>query len=294
MFAMKTLNEIIGWLSRVEASAQRLYADAARVFHDDLDLSELLRQLSIDEGLHHELLVTAGESIRGQQDGSFISIDPETRRKVEKPFNELSEKLAGRGLSKDELIDHIISIEFSELNSLLFYVMDELKESSPRQFSSAAHDIEGHDKRIKAFLVQRPEYEELWKRAIQFPKILKDRILIVEDREMNLKLLKSVLEGEGTLEAAMNGDEALRTLGSGTFSAIIADIDMPMMDGVELYRRAVERFPRLKPRFVFFTSTTDPERLRLLRENNLKVIQKPASISEIRRAVREIIESKTT
>jgi len=31
-----------------------------------------------------------------------------------------------------------------------------------------------------------------------------------------------------------------------------------------------------------------------LRENNLKVIQKPASISEIRRAVREIIESKTT
>jgi len=289
VLSMSTLNEIIEWLTWVEETSARLYEKAALIYQDVKEFADLLRRLSADERLHHELVVKAGLSIHGSGEDGFITLDPETKRKVERRFDELKEKLDG-GLSREELAGDIVTLEFSELNDIFLYAVDSLRESSPGQFSLAVREIEKHKERIKAFL-GKPGFEELLRRTGQFPKLVKDRILLVEDIDANLKLLQAVLEGEGSLEAATNGDEALKIMESVSFSAVVADIDMPVMDGIELYSRAVDRYPQLKTRFVFFTAMVDADRLRFFRDHNLKFIQKPASISDIRSAVREIIHS---
>src|SRR3990172_3461505 len=287
---MSTLNEIIEWLTWVEETSARLYEKAALIYQDDKEFADLLRRLSADERLHHELVVKAGLSIHGSGEDGFITLDPETKRKVERRFDELKEKLDG-GLSREELAGDIVTLEFSELNDIFLYAVDSLRESSPGQFSLAVREIEKHKERIKAFL-GKPGFEELLRRTGQLPRLAKERILLVEDRVANLKLLQAVLEGEGALEAATNGDEALKKkMESGTFSAEVANINMPVIDGIELFPSAIDRFPQLKTRFVFFTATVDPERLRFLKDHNLRFIQKPASISDIRRAVREIMRS---
>lgn len=287
---MNSLKEIIEWLTWLEETASRLYEKAAVIYQDDKDFSDLLRHLSADERLHHELVVKAGESISGSGVDGFITLDPETKRNVERPFSDLMERL-DHGLSREELAGYIVTLEFSEFNDIFLYAIDSLKESAPAQFALAVRCIDKHKERIKAFL-GRPGLEELLRRTGELPRIAKERILLVEDRDANLKLLQAVLEGEGLLEAATNGGEALeKIMESGGFSAVVADIDMPVMDGIELYSRAVDRYPQLKTRFVFFTATVDPERLRFLRDHNVRFIQKPASISDIRRAVREVIRS---
>ena len=289
-FRMNSLKEIIEWLTWVEEAASRLYEKASVMYQDDREVSDLLKRLSADERLHHELIVRAGESIPGNGEDVFISLDAETKRKVETPFEEFSERL-DNGLSREELARYIVTLEFSELNDIFLYAIDSLKESAPGQYSMAVREIEKHKERIKAFL-GKPGFEELLRRTGQLPRLAKERILLVEDRVANLKLLQAVLEGEGALEAATNGDEALKKImESGSFSAVVSDIDMPVMDGIELYSRAIDRYPQLKTRFVFFTATVDPERLRFLKDHNLRFIQKPASISDIRRAVREIMRS---
>lgn len=289
---MNKLKEIIDWLTWVEGTANSLYERAAQVFQDDREIATLLKELAADEKLHYELMLKAGSALEAIQEfTAIISLDQETRQKVEKPFAELSGKLEAGALSRDELLNYLVVLEFSELNHIFLYVMDSLKDASFRHFSSAALNVEQHKERLRSFVDRRSGSQALIKRLGQLPRVLKQNILVVDDVDVNLSLLKAVLEGEGLIEAARNGDEALRKVGSVPFSAIIADVDMPVMDGIEFYKRAVASYPKLKDRFIFITGAADPERVGFFRENSLRFITKPAPISEIRRTVREVMHS---
>ena len=58
------------------------------------------------------------------------------------------------------------------------------------------------------------------------------KVLIVDDNDANLYLLKSLLEEEGfTVTAAKNGQEALDMAHADPPDLIVSDILMPVMDG---------------------------------------------------------------
>jgi len=88
-----------------------------------------------------------------------------------------------------------------------------------------------------------------------------NRILIVDDQEQNLYLLKSLLEGHGyQVIEATNGAEALESARIDPPNMIITDILMPVMDGFSLCQewKKDERLKNIP--FVFYTATyTDPK-----------------------------------
>ena len=67
------------------------------------------------------------------------------------------------------------------------------------------------------------------------------RLLVVEDNLLNQEIAQSLLEMEGFLvETAENGQAALDAFGShepGYYDAVLMDIRMPVMDGIEATRR---------------------------------------------------------
>jgi len=66
-------------------------------------------------------------------------------------------------------------------------------------------------------------------------RIIKQKILIVDDQQGNLDALTAVLEGIGAeVLAAKSGSEALRLTMRHTFALAILDVRMPDMDGYEL------------------------------------------------------------
>jgi signal transduction histidine kinase len=79
---------------------------------------------------------------------------------------------------------------------------------------------------------------------------LNGRVLVVDDNSVNRKILARQLELAGaTTDAASGGEEALELWRKGGYDLVLADLQMPTMDGFELARRirateATERRPR--------------------------------------------------
>src|SRR5262249_57818573 len=76
-------------------------------------------------------------------------------------------------------------------------------------------------------------------------RIMKPRMLIVDDEPDMLDFMERVFRVEYDVVRASSGEEALRELGRGRFAVVITDQKMPQMTGVELLERVGQRLPYL-------------------------------------------------
>ncbi len=82
------------------------------------------------------------------------------------------------------------------------------------------------------------------------------KILIVDDIEINLYMLSTLLTGNGyKVEGAMNGEEALKKLHTDHFDLIISDILMPIMDGFTLCMEVRKSSDVQHIPFIIYTAT---------------------------------------
>ena len=70
------------------------------------------------------------------------------------------------------------------------------------------------------------------------------RILVVEDNAVNRKVAEVILTRAGYfVESAADGHEALRLISTSEFDAILMDVQMPDVDGLQVTRMIRANFP---------------------------------------------------
>lgn len=202
-------------------------------------------------------------------------------------LEQIQRRLAGTNrLSAAELALLVEEAESSEWNDLFVYVMEVL-QSLGREFQVAAAEIQEHRDTIDAFVattIASPELVRL--RADR--KVWTRTVLVIEDDVAVAKLLEAVFRREFRVVVAANGREALDLLNAGHFDAIISDVEMPVMDGIECFRRALAIDPSIRRRFIFHTTVEGRETF--FAETDVPVLSKPSPLSEIQHRVRQVIQ----
>lgn len=121
---------------------------------------------------------------------------------------------------------------------------------------------------------------------------VRKKILVVDDEELIGKALRIILAEEGAVECAGNGIEALEKSAVTSYDVFIVDMNMPVMNGMEFYKEAVKTLSGIKERIIFFTGSCEEGYLSFFRENNLRFLEKPLALEELKERVRQILNSK--
>jgi two-component system, cell cycle response regulator DivK len=119
--------------------------------------------------------------------------------------------------------------------------------------------------------------------------VLGERVLIVEDNEKNMKLVRDVLQATGysTLEAT-TGEEAIELSLSQAPALVLMDVQLPGIDGVEALERLRqnERTASI-PVLALTAQAMSGDRERFLEAGFDGYLAKPVDVGALIEAVRE-------
>ena len=113
--------------------------------------------------------------------------------------------------------------------------------------------------------------------ALQMPS----SVLVVDDEPIVLQIFSRVLSEKGLrTRTASNAEEALKVLDEGGIACVLADKNMPGMDGIEMLRRVREAQPHCA--FIVMTGYASTESaIEALRLGAVDYLQKPFDDLEI-------------
>lgn len=286
------MKEIIQWLRAIEHQASEIYLQAASLYADDLVLKDFLERTAEDESWHYHVMGSAAEYLASTPDLiPAIAIDKETNDKIQNYFTEIKVGLEQNNLERIELIEKIVEVELSEWNDIFLYVVNSLKDKA-HEFKYPATRIQAHIKEIEYFLETVENNPAILRKISRLPPVWVENILIVDDESMIADLLKALLNRSGNIDIAHNGQDALDLIEQNYYKLIITDIDMPIMDGITLYRETIARFPQTINKFLFITGNLSPERQTFFDNNGLKCLAKPMQINILREEAKKIILSQ--
>jgi two-component system cell cycle response regulator DivK len=121
------------------------------------------------------------------------------------------------------------------------------------------------------------------------------RILIIEDNEKNMKLVRDILQAKGfeTMEA-VSAEEGLALVKLHRFDLVLMDIQLPGMNGIEALEclRADEETNKI-PVVAVTASVTIQDQSQITRAGFDAFISKPISVKEFLETVNAIVGKPT-
>jgi CheY-like chemotaxis protein len=119
-------------------------------------------------------------------------------------------------------------------------------------------------------------------------------ILLVDDDDLILKLLQKVLESwEAAIEVSLDGKEALSKLASRNFDLMICDVQMPEMNGEELFKHIQENALLPLQRIIFLTGDKRSQVKEFLDASGCYYLFKPIQFMDFANHVQAVLSGES-
>jgi CheY-like chemotaxis protein len=110
----------------------------------------------------------------------------------------------------------------------------------------------------------------------------KSRVLIVDDNEATCTLVTALLQREFDIDTAGDGLDAIETLKTKHYAAIVLDLRMPHLDGYGVLEYLRDNRPSLLPSVIILTASLAPKEMERVREYDIcAVVAKPFEVDAL-------------
>jgi DNA-binding NtrC family response regulator len=113
-----------------------------------------------------------------------------------------------------------------------------------------------------------------------------EKVLLVDDEVEFLELMKERLEARGVeVSTSSSAEEALKLIDTDIFDAVILDLQMPGMDGLDALQQIKQRYPEIQ--VILLTGHATVEKgVEAIKLGAMDFVEKPADL--------EVLEEKIT
>ena len=95
------------------------------------------------------------------------------------------------------------------------------------------------------------------------------------------------------MDTAANGAMAMDMLSKNKYDILLVDLNMPVMNGIELYQRIEKEYPEVTTRVVFISADTPgPQARSFFAKVNRPFLSKPFTIEAVMNAFKSCTESR--
>ncbi len=109
------------------------------------------------------------------------------------------------------------------------------------------------------------------------------KIIIIDDSKTTRKILSKKFTLDGYIvDSASDGEEGLKMLRQGDYSAAILDYDMPKLNGLKVYLELRKEGLPIKDRVIFYTGKACSDFHSYLDKVKVPYLIKPASLNKIK------------
>ncbi len=114
-----------------------------------------------------------------------------------------------------------------------------------------------------------------------------DRVLLVDDEETFLEILAERLRSRGLdVTCVTSGEEALEVAEGSPFDAVVLDLAMPGLDGIETLRRLRAAEPDIQVMILSGRATIDTA-VEAMRLGAIDILEKPAEVEALVERIRQ-------
>ncbi|MEW6067445.1 MAG: response regulator [Nitrospirota bacterium] len=168
-------------------------------------------------------------------------------------------------------LEHKIRKAFREKCDRTMSVMTAITEE--KNFDTAQKSINWKIIKTKAAFNSKEE--------VNMSEEIKADVLLVDDEEQFLKVLSQRLEGRGMkVDTSTSGEDALKMVKGKEFDAIILDLAMPGMNGIETLKRIKDENPDVQ--IIMLTGHGSVEKgVEAIKEGAVDFLEKPADLNKI-------------
>ena len=121
---------------------------------------------------------------------------------------------------------------------------------------------------------------------------IKSKVLLVDDEEKFLNVLSQRLGTRGIdADTATSGEDALVKIKNKQFDAIVLDVMMPGIGGIETLKRIRKQYPELQIIMLTGKGTID-KAVETMKEGAIEFLEKPADIDKLMDKIGEAKKKK--
>ncbi len=122
-------------------------------------------------------------------------------------------------------------------------------------------------------------------------KSSRPHFLFVDDDLPILELFEKFFSNTAAVSLAKDGNDALGKITDQFYDAIISDVDMPVLNGMDLFRYLYAEDPCIAKRFVFCTGHPSAELERFCATHQVRCITKPVSLAALQKELTELCQN---